>query len=80
MKLKIRGWINYYGKFRMSEMRKVFRLLHIRLGEMDTQQIPEVQETTLGQGIQVFAEPITKLSEIVWTLAIRGFSTLADLV
>ena len=31
LKLKIRGWINYYGKFRMSEMRKVFRLLHIRL-------------------------------------------------
>ena len=25
------GWINYYGKFRMSEMRKVFRLLHVRL-------------------------------------------------
>lgn len=31
LKLKIRGWINYYGKFRMSEMRKVFRLLHKRL-------------------------------------------------
>ena len=31
LRLKIRGWINYYGKFRMSEMRKVFRLLHIRL-------------------------------------------------
>lgn len=31
LKLKTRGWINYYGKFRMSEMRKVFRLLHIRL-------------------------------------------------
>jgi len=31
LKLKIRGWINYYGKFRMSEMRKVFWLLHLRL-------------------------------------------------
>jgi RNA-directed DNA polymerase len=31
LKLKLRGWINYYGKFRMSEMRKVFRLLHVRL-------------------------------------------------
>lgn len=31
LKLKIRGWINYFGKFRMSEMRKVFKLLHIRL-------------------------------------------------
>lgn len=31
LKLKIQGWINYYGKFRMSEMRKVFRLLHVRL-------------------------------------------------
>jgi len=31
LKLKIRGWINYYGKFRMSEMRKLFRVLHKRL-------------------------------------------------
>ncbi|WP_316932843.1 group II intron maturase-specific domain-containing protein, partial [Alkaliflexus imshenetskii] len=28
---KIRGWINYYGKFRFSEMRKVFRVLNFRL-------------------------------------------------
>lgn len=28
---KLRGWINYYGKFRMSEMRKVFRVLNMRL-------------------------------------------------
>jgi hypothetical protein len=25
---KIRDWINYYGKFRFSEMRKVFRVLN----------------------------------------------------
>lgn len=31
LRLKIRGWINYYGKFRMSEMRKVFRTLHNRV-------------------------------------------------
>jgi RNA-directed DNA polymerase len=31
LRLKTIGWINYYGKFRMSEMRKVFRLLHVRL-------------------------------------------------
>lgn len=31
LKLKLRGWINYYGKFRMSEMRKLFKVLHIRL-------------------------------------------------
>jgi group II intron reverse transcriptase/maturase len=31
LKSKTRGWINYYGKFRMSEMRKVFKLLHVRL-------------------------------------------------
>ena len=31
LKLKIRGWLNYYGKFRMSEMRKLFRVLHPRL-------------------------------------------------
>ncbi|MDL5515109.1 group II intron reverse transcriptase/maturase [Arenibacter sp. M-2] len=28
---KIRGWVNYYGKFRLSDMRKLFRILHIRL-------------------------------------------------
>jgi RNA-directed DNA polymerase len=31
LKLKIRGWLNYYGKFRMSEMRKLFNILHVRL-------------------------------------------------
>ena len=30
--------------------------------EMDTQQILQVQETTLGQCLQVFAEPFTELS------------------
>lgn len=33
LKLKIRGWINYYGKFRMSELRKLFRVLHLRLAK-----------------------------------------------
>jgi RNA-directed DNA polymerase len=28
---KIRGWISYYGKFRLSEMRKVFRVINYRL-------------------------------------------------
>lgn len=28
---KLRGWINYYGKFRKSEMHKVFRVLNMRL-------------------------------------------------
>jgi group II intron reverse transcriptase/maturase len=27
----LRGWVNYYGKFRLSEMHKVFRMLHARL-------------------------------------------------
>jgi group II intron reverse transcriptase/maturase len=31
LKLKIRGWLNYYGKFRLSEMRKLFNVLHVRL-------------------------------------------------
>lgn len=30
---KIRGWLNYYGKFRMSAMRKLFRVLHVRLNK-----------------------------------------------
>lgn len=33
LRSKIRGWINYYGKFRMSEMRKLFRVLHMRLAK-----------------------------------------------
>ncbi len=27
----IRGWINYYGRFRGYELNRVFRLLHVRL-------------------------------------------------
>ena len=33
LKPRIRGWINYYGKFRMSEMRKLFKVLHLRLAK-----------------------------------------------
>ena len=31
LKFKIRGWLNYYGKFRKSTMRRLFSVLHIRL-------------------------------------------------
>jgi group II intron reverse transcriptase/maturase len=31
LKLKIRGWINYYAKFRPSDMRKLFKVVHARL-------------------------------------------------
>jgi len=31
LKLKIRGWVNYFGKFRKSAMRRLFSVLHIRL-------------------------------------------------
>jgi RNA-directed DNA polymerase len=30
---KIRGWINYYGRFRISELQRVFRLLNVRLAK-----------------------------------------------
>jgi RNA-directed DNA polymerase len=30
---KIRGWINYYGHFRISELRRIFRLLNIRIAK-----------------------------------------------
>lgn len=30
---KIRGWINYYGKFRISELQSLFRLLNIRIAK-----------------------------------------------
>jgi retron-type reverse transcriptase len=30
---KIRGWINYYSEFRMSAMRRLFRVLHKRLAK-----------------------------------------------
>jgi len=29
----IRGWINYYGRFRLSEMHWVFRLLNVRIAK-----------------------------------------------
>ena len=31
LNLKIRGWINYYGKYRLSDLRNVFRMLNQRL-------------------------------------------------
>ena len=34
LKAKTRGWINYFGKFRWSEMRKIFRMLNSRLARM----------------------------------------------
>lgn len=30
---KIRGWLNYYGRYRISEMGRVFRLLNIRIAK-----------------------------------------------
>lgn len=30
---KIRGWINYYGRFRISELQPIFRLLNIRIAK-----------------------------------------------
>jgi RNA-directed DNA polymerase len=30
---KIRGWLNYYGKFRPSEMQRIFRLLNNRIAK-----------------------------------------------
>ena len=30
---KIRGWINYFGHFRISELQQVFRLLNIRIAK-----------------------------------------------
>jgi len=30
---KLRGWINYYSKFRKSELRKVFRIVNFRLSK-----------------------------------------------
>ena len=31
LNLKIRGWINYYGKYRLSDLRNVFRVLNHRI-------------------------------------------------
>ena len=33
LKSKIRGWLNYYSKFRKSEMRKLFRVVNFRLAK-----------------------------------------------
>jgi RNA-directed DNA polymerase len=33
VKSKLRGWLNYYSKFRKSEMRKLFRVVNLRLAK-----------------------------------------------
>jgi group II intron reverse transcriptase/maturase len=33
LKSKIRGWLNYYAKFRKSELRKLFRVVNLRLAK-----------------------------------------------
>jgi RNA-directed DNA polymerase len=33
LKAKIRGWLNYYSKFRKSELRKLFRVVNLRLAK-----------------------------------------------
>jgi RNA-directed DNA polymerase len=33
LKSKIQGWLNYYGKFRKSELRKLFRVVNMRLAK-----------------------------------------------
>lgn len=33
LKSKIRGWLNYYSKFRKSELRKLFRVVNLRLAK-----------------------------------------------
>jgi RNA-directed DNA polymerase len=33
LKPKIRGWLNYYSKFRRSELRKLFRVVNLRLAK-----------------------------------------------
>lgn len=33
LKSKIRGWLNYYSKFRKSELRRLFRVINLRLAK-----------------------------------------------
>lgn len=33
LRSRIRGWINYYSKFRKSELRKLFRILNLRINK-----------------------------------------------
>jgi RNA-directed DNA polymerase len=33
LKSKLRGWLNYYSKFRKSELRKLFRVVNLRLAK-----------------------------------------------
>jgi RNA-directed DNA polymerase len=33
LRSRIRGWINYYSKFRKSELRQLFRVLNLRINE-----------------------------------------------
>lgn len=47
----IRGWINYYGKFRISMLHKVFRLLHQRLVRWARKRYKRYK-TSLKRGFQ----------------------------
>ena len=47
----IRGWINYYGKFRRSTLHKVFRLLHKRLVRWARKRYKRYK-TSLKRGFQ----------------------------
>jgi len=48
---KIRGWINYYGKFRISMLHKVFRLLNKRLVRWARKRYKRYK-TSLKRGFQ----------------------------
>lgn len=47
----IRGWINYYGKFRISKLQKVFRLLNNRLVRWGRKRYKRYK-TSLKRGFQ----------------------------
>ena len=47
----IRGWINYYGKFRISTLQKVFRLLHKRIVRWARKRYKRYK-TSLKRGFQ----------------------------
>ena len=47
----IRGWVNYYGKFRISTLQKVFRLLHKRIVRWARKRYKRYK-TSLKRGFQ----------------------------
>ena len=66
----IRGWINYYGKFRISTLHKVFRLLNKRLVRWARKRYKRYK-TSLKRAFQWLKRVSGTVSDLILSLAIQ---------